>query len=350
LKLGTFSILASLALGTLGPIQSHAAPGGTGSFAYAVTPELFDATAIPKDKDQLKEVQMRSGMGLSLENPLVNVAVNYRLQGVIKGTDQSDLTDVLSTRFKSSLLNKLLQVDATVVADRTGSPGSDAYRYQLAPRITKSLNSMARLDLRYRHLIDKPASSDKSTTTRDYMLDVHGALSPNLQWRSSSFVKYHETLGQDHRTEGFAVNLNGKAQAGRLTWNSTYRATDISALDGTDETLELSQAVIDFQTRYAVNKDLKLELGSEIKQETRTEMRSERHLRAGVSWSPVSRYDLGFKIHRVESQYGSEDVYGSGNITWTPERHMRFSLGYGHKAVNGQAGIQLSTRLELGKT
>ncbi len=293
---------------------------------------------------------MRSGMGLSLENRMVNVAVNYRLQGVIRNTDQSDLSDVLSTRVKSGLLNKLFQMDAAVVADRISSPGSDAYRYQLAPRISKSLSSMAKLDLRYRHLIDKPAASDRSRTSRDYTLDLHGSLSPNLQWRSSSFINYQEAPGQDQRTEGYAVKFNGKARQGRLTWKGTYRVSDISNLDGAVSSHQLSREVIDVQTQYAVNKGLKLQLASEIRQETRTEIRSERHLRAGVSWSPVSSYDFGFKIHRVQRPSGAEDVFGSGNITWTPERNVRFSLGYGPKAVNGRAGIQLSTRLELRKT
>lgn len=74
---------------------SLAGPLGEAAYInYSLKPDLFSTQLVPGDgKTDLKEVQMRSGVGFSLTNLLLNVSFDYKLQGSMK-EEASDLAQM----------------------------------------------------------------------------------------------------------------------------------------------------------------------------------------------------------------------------------------------------------------
>ncbi len=327
--------------------------GSNSSISYALTPTLLGAKVIPTKKNGLKEVRMHSGVGVSLSNPLLNVSVDYKLRGSMKNTARSDVAQVLSTALRSGYLNSLFGMNASIKAVTTIKSGGNGFRYQLSPSIHKNLSNLARLDLKYSYILDKPSPVTSARETRDYSVGVRGKFNDGLAWHSKYSIKQTLTEGRNQapngrRTKDYTIDLNGRLDEGRLTWRSTYKASDsLNTSGGPDE--KASQESVDLKTRYQINRDLLIELTSAVKHRELAQADrsfSKTLLGAGLSWSPLAEYSLALKVNKV-SQTQQIDYLRSGTLVWHPERHLAFSLGYGDQLVEGTRGFMLSTKVDL---
>ena len=69
---------------------------------------------------------------------------------------------------------------------------------------------------------------------------------------------------------------------------------------------------------------------------------------AGFAWSPSRYYSVAFKVNKLdESRDQQDEVFGSGTVSWFPQRNMEFTFSYGDHLVEGARGVMFSTRIDL---
>jgi hypothetical protein len=70
---------------------------------------------------------------------------------------------------------------------------------------------------------------------------------------------------------------------------------------------------------------------------------------AGPDWSPSRFYSVAFQVnHLEESRQETENVFGSGTVSWFPQPNLEFTLSYGDQLVEGARGVLFSTKIDLG--
>jgi hypothetical protein len=56
-----------------------------------------------------------------------------------------------------------------------------------------------------------------------------------------------------------------------------------------------------------------------------------------------------FHVNKLQKPFAHDyDMFGGGAVTWTPERHLKFSVAYGDQLIEGSRGLLFSTKLDLG--
>ena len=290
---------------------------------YSIKPRLFDSQFVTEDSSEIKEARLQSGLGLAVKNKLLDVSLDYNVEGLLKeeegSIDENTFQQKLGASLRSNMLNDLLGLDARLSADSTVTQGGDGYRYRIVPGFSKSIEDLADISFRYEYELDKASAAS-----------------------------------QEKEKLGYAMGLKGQSRDGRLTWKGDYVSSDHFE-GGLVQTQ--STELLKFQSRYQLVKDLHLELSSAVKDETlfagglENDIYTEKRYGAGLSWSPSRHYSLAFKVNKLdESRYDQQEVYGSGTVSWFPQRNLEFSLSYGDHLVEGGRGVMLNTRINLGES
>lgn len=211
-------VMQLLALSTLLAAFSLHASQYVGPINYSLRPEFLEVDV--KNQDELK---LQGSMALRLDNPLINVSVDYKLVGSLNNKKSAgDLSQVVATSMNSGLVNRLFELDARININNIIKENGDGYRYRITPSLTKSISNLARLQLKY-----------------DYVYDSNNA----------------------RKSIGYSLDLNGRMISERVSWKSDYRDTNIF---GKTSLPTGSKTSINFETRYEVNGDLQLNLATAI--------------------------------------------------------------------------------------
>lgn len=276
-------VMQLLALSTLLAACNLHASQYIGPINYSLRPEFFEVNV--KNQDELK---LQGSMALRLDNPLINVSVDYKLVGSLKNKKSAgDLSQVVATSMNSGLVNRLFELDARINTNSIIKENGDGYRYRITPSLTKSISNLARLQLKY-----------------DYVYDSNNA----------------------RKSTGYSLDLNGRMISERVSWKSAYRDTDIF---GKTSSPTGSKTSINFETRYEVNGDLQLNLATAIDHNSPFAAKEHRKklYKAGIEWSPLPNYSMVFHVNKLQKPFAHDyDMFGGGAVTWTPERHLKFSV------------------------
>lgn len=308
------SVLALVLASTLVAVANACADNLNPSLSFS--PDLFSVEVKQGKRDQLEEARFKSALGLKVDSGLLQLAVDYKLQSQLKDrTDKAAVTQQLGASLHSSALNKLLGLNADIKAGSTVKAGGDAWVYSITPGFSKSLSELGSFSMQYEYLLDKPGAQ-----------------------------------AVEKEKMGYRMGLNGSAREGRLTWRGNYRSTDVY---GGVEQLK-STELLEFESRYQLVPALQLRVSGRSKDETlfdgglENTVYTETRYGAGVSWSPSPEYSLAFKVNRLdESRTRQGEVFGSGTVSWFPQRNMEFTLSYGDHLVEGARGVMFSTKIDL---
>ncbi|MGD9264522.1 MAG: hypothetical protein PVJ71_01965 [Lysobacterales bacterium] len=283
------------------------------------TPDYLDVDVKTDDNNRVQEARFNSGLGLDFRSDILGFAFDYNIQAQAKDkSGQAALSQKFGASFYSDTLNRILRLKADVKASGAVKQGGDAYTYTIASGVTKSFSDLARLDLQYKYLLDQ---------------------------KGASAIEKEKT--------GYRMGLSGKAQDGRLTWKGHYGTTD--EFGGA---LQLrSTELLEFESRYQLMPELRLELSGREKNETTFNsdlaqgLVNETRLGAGLAWSPSQYYSVALKLNRYsEPSKDDEYIFGSGVFSWYPNRDLEFTLSYGDRLIEGAPALMLGTRIDLDGT
>ncbi len=308
----TRAILA-LALWVSAGASVHAESLDTAMF---FTPKFLSVDTRKDDHDVLQEARFNTGLGLNLRGELLQFAVDYKVQVQLKDKmDDADLSQRVGARFYSSALNRILGLEADVRAGSTIKQGGDAYVYSITPGLTKSFSDLATLSVQYQYLLDQANAK-----------------------------------AMEKEKTGYRMGLSGKARGGRLTWKGNYGSTDVFGGAWQLQSTEL----LEFESRFQLAPELRLELSGRSKDETvfdgglEQDMFNETRYGAGLAWSPSQYYSVAFKVNKSsESRKDHEGVFGSGVLSWFPNREMEFTVSYGDHLVGGARALMVGTKIDL---
>ena len=282
-----------------------------------LTPDLFDVQMKPAEGETegLKEASFGSGLGFALSNSVLQFDMDYRVQSKLRdSSSEADVSQRVGASLQSKLLNEILGLNADIRAGSTLRDGG--YVYSLAPGFSKSLADLGRLNVRYEYKLDKPGADS-----------------------------------EEKEKTAYSMGLKGATDNGRLDWSGSYRSTDVF---GGVEQLQSTERMA-FTSGLQVAPELRLEVSGHSLDETRfegglvDELYTETLLGAGLSWSPSSQYSVAFKVNSLdESRNRTQEVYGSGTVSWFPQRNMAFTLSYGDHLLEGARGVMLETKIDLG--
>jgi hypothetical protein len=300
---------------------SASAEQAAGGVSVSLQPRLFRAELVTTEAQRLKEARLKSGLGLALDYGSVELDVDYQLQSLLKeegALGEDSVSQLLKASLHSSALNKLLGLNAGIKANSVVKAGGNSYRYSVAPGFTKSLSQLADLAVNYQYILGKTSATAVEKEQR-----------------------------------GYSVSLKGDLQQGRLVWSGAYRAA--STVEN-NLALARSTEVIDFKSSFQVVPAMHLELSSVFKQEylpgeSGYDTYSEKRYAAAVAWSPSAEYALALRVNRLEdTRYNEPELFGSGTVTWFPQRNHERSLGYGDQLIEGDRGLMFNTILRLDPT
>ena len=305
------ALLASAVIIASAPVCADAMETKLG---MSIKPPLLTPRPGDKDSGESQDAQLNSGLTLSLRNKLVDVAVDYNLQGLQKerGTVYENKVDA---SLHSTILNKLLRLNTRVKANSMVRSGGDIYQHRIGPEFSKSLLNIATLNANYQYALNKPSAQ-----------------------------------AVENQQRGYSLGLKGDLQGGRLSWNGDYKASGTykDRLLLTKSTEELG-----FRTSYRLIPEVQLDVSSTVKHQTlftdaADNAFAETRYGAGLAWSPSERYALAFKVNRLHDSRAEEPVYlRSGTVSWFPRRDLTLSVDYGDQLVEGLPGVMISTRLKL---
>jgi hypothetical protein len=309
----TRAILA-LALWLLAGTSVHAERLDTAMF---FTPKFLSVDARKDDHDVLQEARFNTGLGLKLRSELLQFAVDYKVQVQLKDkTDDADLSQRVGARFYSSALNRILGLETDVRAGSTIRQGGDAYVYSITPGLSKSFSDLATLSVQYKYMLDQANAK-----------------------------------AMEKEKTGYRMGLSGKARGGRLTWRGHYGSTDVSGGAWQLRSTEL----LEFESRYQLGPEIRFEFSGRSKNETmfdrglEHDFFNEIRYGAGLAWSPSQYYSVAFKVNKLsESRNDHEDIFGSGILSWFPNRELEFTVSYGDHPVGGVRALMLGTKIDLG--
>ncbi len=318
--LGQVAALCAIGLTAFASLTAPATAAETAGTRLNITPNLLSIDMREGERDELEEASFNSGLGLELRNQLVQLAVDYRVESQLKEeASNAFVSQQLGASLYSAALNNALGLDADIRAGSTILAGGDAYEYSIRPGVRKSLADLAELSLQYEYLLDHPG-----------------------------------TDAQAQEEMGYRMGLNGSASDGRLTWEGRYRSTEL--FGGVDQLQSIE--LLEFASSFQLVPELELQFSGRTVDETRFEgglendLRTETRYGAGLAWAPSQYYSLAFKVNKLDESHGlsqqqSDDLFGSGTVSWFPQRNMEFTLSYGDQLIEGSRGLMLSTRIDL---
>lgn len=284
--------------------------------ALNFTPNFLTVEVKKDEQERLQEARFDSGLGLKFRNELLQFAIDYKAQVRLK----DEATDALFSQqvgasLHSNTLNRMLGLNADIRTDGNIKQGGDAYVYSISPGFSKSFSDLATLSVQYKYLLDQA---------------------------NAKALEKEKT--------GYRMALSGKARGGRLTWKGNYDTTDVFGGAWQLQSTEL----LEFETRYQLVPELRLEISGRSKDETmfdgglEHDIFNETLYGAGLAWSPSHYYSVAFKVNkRRESREDHKDVFGSGTLSWFPNRDMEFTLSYGDRLIDGARALMLGTRINL---
>jgi len=259
--------------------------------ALNFTPNFLSVEAKKDEHNKLQDARLDSGLGLKLRSVLLQFAVDYKIQMQLKDeADGAVISQKVGASLSSSALNRILGLNADIRADGNIKQGGDAYVYSISPGFSKSFSDLATLSAQYKYLLDQA---------------------------NAKALEKEKT--------GYRMALSGKARGGRLTWKGNYDTTDVFGGAWQLQSTEL----LEFESRYQLVPELRLELSGRSKDETmfdgglEHDIFNETLYGAGLAWSPSHYYSVAFKVNkRRESREDHKDVFGSGTLSWFPNRDM----------------------------
>ena len=273
---------------------------------------------VAEQSDTRTPQNVSPGLGFSVQDPLLNVAVDYKFKAQIdesglshKDKEAQHVGAALSSRKLDQLLGFRTQLRATSLF-REG----DSYVHRISPGFTRPLTKLATLNLNYQYSLNKPSAAAAEQEERSYSLGLQGSLGN-----------------------------------GRLNWSGAWRSADTQVGQPLMRTLES----FDFRSNYLIAPDIKLEFSGAIKQGANIRANSvvtndETRYGAGFSWAPSERYSMSFAVnHLTKSQTGDAQILRSGSFNWYPMQDVSFTLNYGDQLVEGAPGVLVTTELDLGR-
>jgi hypothetical protein len=284
--------------------------------ALNFTPNFLSVEFKKGEHNKLQDARLDSGLGLKLQSVLLQFAVDYKIQMLLKDeADGAVISQKVGASLSSSALNRMLGLNADIRADGNIKQGGDAYVYSISPGFSKSFSDLATLSVQYKYLLDQA-----------------------------------NTKALEKEKTGYRMALSGKVRGGRLTWKGNYDTTDVFGGAWQLQSTEL----LEFESRYQLVPELRLELSGRSKDETmfdgglEHDIFNETLYGAGLAWSPSHYYSVAFKVNkRKESREDHKDVFGSGTLSWFPNRDMEFTLSYGDRLIDGARALMLGTRINL---
>ncbi len=289
---------------------------GSLNTAMTFTSNSLSVDARKDDHDIMQEARFNTGLGLKLRSELLQFAVDYKVQVHLEDkTDHANLSQRVGARFYSSALNRILGLEADIRAGSTIKQGGESYFYSITPGLTKSFSDLATLSVQYQYMLDQA---------------------------NARVMEKEKT--------GYLMRLSGKARGGRLTWRGHYGLTDVSGGAWQLRSTEL----LEFESRYQLGPEFQFEFSGRSKNETMFDSGLEHNFfneiryGAGLAWSPSQYYSVAFKVNKLsESRNDHEDVFGSGILSWYPNRELEFTVSYGDHPVGGARALMLGTKIDL---
>lgn len=287
------------------------------AMALSLTPRHLSVEGKKDKSDALTEARLKSGLGLRVKGDVLQLDIDYNVQVQLNDeADDAALSQKLGAKLYSNRLNRLLGLKADIRAGSIMKHTADAYSHSITPGFSKPISDLATLSVQYQYSLDQAHAK-----------------------------------AMEKEKSGYRMGLSGTAQDGRLTWRGNYGITDVS-----DHSWQVqSTEFLEFESRYQLVHDLKLELSARSKNETiyngglLGNDRSEVHYGAGVAWSPSQYYSVAVKINkRHESRNDRESIFGSGVLSWHPNRDMKVTVSYGDHLIEGARAFMLGTRIDLG--
>lgn len=307
-----------------GAIAVAAAPLATAeslNAALSLTPHLLNVEMTGDERAEHREARLDSGLGLKLNHDLLQFSVDYRVKSAFKGegeVDGSAISQQLGASLVSAALNEFLGLSASINAGSTINVGGDAYHYRIAPAFSKSLAELGSLNFQYEYLLDKASAQ-----------------------------------ALEKQKSGYSMGLQGSARDGRVTWKGNYRATEVF---GGVEQLQ-STELLEFQSGLQLAPELKLEVSGRSMDETlfagglENDFYNETRYGAGLAWSPSRYYSVAFRVNKLEeTRHDQDEVFGSGTVSWFPQKNLELTLSYGDHLVEGARGLVLSTKIDFNES
>ena len=289
-------------------------------FDVSAAPTLLDTQVIPDDRDRLSAALVKSGIDLDLGTELFQLDTAYYVHGRLAtdtaATPSDAFSEQLSAKLRSDLLDSLLGVNLGVDAHGVMREGGDVYQSRVAPVMSAPIYDLAKLNVSYEYVLDKPAA-DAVETIRS----------------------------------GYTVELNGSLPGGRLSWTGRY--SNAASFDAESELLGNDLESLSLSSTYQVSNALQLELGAAqeslhaldaLAQSTR-----QQRYHTALAWSPSPDFSLAINLGLLQHQrLGERDTFGGGQLSWAPLPDLRFKFSYGPQAAADTAGWMFSTRYVFG--
>ena len=278
-------------------------------------PEFLAADFIPAGPDRLKEARVKAAMGLSLGRQWLAIDLDYDLRGKAVDDDRGELTQRFQTRTDSQWLDTTLGLELDINTDSVFREGGEAYRHLFRPALSRRVLNLAELKFHYDYQLDKPSAQSAERARR-----------------------------------GYALELKGDFQEGRLAWQGRFRSDD--QLDHRYQRTRVVEQ-LELTSRYQLVQGLNVQLSGAVRDETRYSAANPLAIRetrygAGLGWAPSSRYALNLRVDAVEQGAQPQPaVLGSGSISWFPRPGLELKLDYGDGLVDGASGWMLHTRFDV---
>lgn len=286
------------------------------STALNFTPDYLSVEVKKDERNKFQEARLHSGLDLQLRSNLLQFAIDYKAQLQLKDkTSDTAVSQQVGASIYSNALNRLLELKADIRAGGTIKQGGDAYVYSITPGFSKSFSDLATFSVRYNYLLDQAS-----------------------------------TRAAEKEKTGYRMGLSGKAQGGRLTWKGDYGSTDVFG----DAWQLKSTELLEFESRYQLAPELRLELSGRSKDETmfnrglEHDIFNETRYGASLAWSPSQYYSVAFKVNKLsESRKDKQYVFGSGILSWFPIPDLEFTVSYGDRLIEGARALMLGTKIDL---
>ena len=183
-------------LGTVSVGQGLAVP-------VEISPELFATEFVAAGPEQgLKEARLKSALGLTLGERLLEVSLDYQLSGAaVQDHDTGVLSQQVKTRLNSELLDSVLGIDLDLDTHSSFREGGAVYQHRVRPGLSRSFSDLAILSVNYEYELARASPLSLEQERRGYAMMLDGALHDGrLTWRGSyrrgdSATRYGAALG-----------------------------------------------------------------------------------------------------------------------------------------------------------